>query len=116
MAKKYRFALLHLAFFFGGLISGSTLLFLALSALCGFFPRIKQGFGYYLLLAVLALVLVYFLNPPEAALLTRLEELLGLEAIPFSAVVGMVTALTMVFTALALNRLVLPKNRSSSRR
>jgi hypothetical protein len=115
MDKKYRYFMLHLAFYFGGLISGSALILLAMSALAGLFPRVKQGFIYYFLLAVAALGLAMWLHPPQAELMQRLSEVMGLGPVPFWLVVALVSALTMVFTALAVNRVALPRKRNFGR-
>lgn len=109
--KKYRYALLHLAFFYGGLISGSGLMLLLASVLVGFLPRVKQGFGYYFIVAVAALALAMFLQMPETVIMEKLENILPLGPVPFWAVVGLISGANMAVTAIAINRLLLPKQK-----
>jgi hypothetical protein len=107
MKGLYRFSFLHLSFFIGALILSNMWVFVGLSFLAGFIPKLHINFFYYLLLAILAFAIALFINPIPEFINDSLGDIMKLNGISLWVVIGAVTVLTMSLLAKSANAIVL---------
>lgn len=104
---------MHSLLFAAALAFSGLYLFFVLAALAGIVPRKRKNFGYYFLASLLAMAAVLLLKMPEPDLSERLTALMGTRPIPFWAIVGCISCLTLTLTATAINRVTLPAKKQA---
>lgn len=107
MKKVFRFSFLHLTFFIGALILDNLWLFLGLSFLAGFVPRLKVNFFYYLLLSLIAFTVALFMKPIPTELSEKVDSILEMQSFPLWAIIMLVSMLSMSLLAKSANALIL---------
>lgn len=114
--NKIVYLLMHTLLFAAALAFLELYLFFVLAALAGLVPRKRKNFGYYFLASLLAMAAVLLLKMPEPDLSKRLTALMGTSPVPFWAVVGLISCLTLSITARAINSISLPGRRKDKAR
>ncbi|WP_421752813.1 hypothetical protein [Croceimicrobium sp.] len=107
MKGLLRFSFLHLSLFIGALILSDLWVFLGLSFLVGWVPRMRINFFYYLLLSVLAFVVALFINPIPDFINQSVSDIMKLESVSLWLIIALVSVLTMSLMAKAANALLL---------
>jgi len=107
MKSQYRYSFLHFSLFVGALILENELLFFAFAIAAGLVPKLKYRFGYYTLVAALAMLAAFLLNPNYAPLLKVFDQVLGLRSISLSTLIAIISSLTLGLLARASNELLL---------
>lgn len=106
MKNQYRYSLLHFSFFFGALVLQNEIIFFAFAVVAGLLPRFKYRFGYYTLLATLAMILAFYLKESYDPLINTFDEILELRNISLNWLIGIVTVLSLGLVARASNELL----------
>jgi len=107
MKGLLRFSFLHLSLFIGALILSDLWVFIGLSFLAGWVPRMRINFFYYLLLATLAFVVALFINPIPDFINQSVSDIMKLDSISLWLIIALVSVLTMSLMAKAANALLL---------
>jgi len=107
MKSQYRYSFLHFSLFVGALILESELLFFAFAIAAGLVPKLKYRFGYYTLVAALAMLAAFLLNPSYEPLLKVFDQILELRNISLSSLIAIISTLTLGLIARASNELLL---------
>lgn len=106
MKNQIRYSFLHFSLFVGALILESELLFFAFAIAVGLVPKLKYRFGYYTLIAALAMLAAFLLNPSYEPLLKVFNQILELRNISLSSLIAIITTLTLGLLARASNELL----------
>ena len=106
MKSQYRYSFLHFSLFVGALILENEFLFFAFAIAAGLVPKLKYRFGYYTLVASLAMLAAFLLNPSYEPLLNVFDQVLELRNISLSSLIAIISTLTLGLLARASNELL----------
>lgn len=107
MNGLYRYSFLHLSLFIGALILSNVWVFLILSFLVGWIPRLRVNFFYYLILSVLAFVVALFIKPIPEFINQSISDIMELNTVSLWLIIALVSCLTMTILAKAGNAALL---------
>lgn len=107
MNGLYRYSFLHLSLFIGALILSNVWVFLLLSFLAGWIPRLRVNFFYYLILSALAFVVALFIKPIPEFINQSISDIMELNTISLWLIIALVSCITMTILAKAGNAALL---------